>query len=388
MNSKLIMLFTAVISASTVAVAVNAPRTPHAIPSLEGERTQASVSKRGDTGRLTREALAQQQAAVSTRSSIFTIENVTAPRVDLPITGDRARIAVASDTDRDLDVRLDGPAGVELATTSFGRTGPSDASNQKVVVQGRGDVGRGALLVSDERAIVPGTYALTIRRSNSPVQIYVNDVGGPELILRLSETACDDRQPVTLNAELRDGRGPLTGADITARIGTEDCIRLVETAPGNYSATIVPSEFDLNGTARVSVRAEGRTRDGLRLLRNGDVDLITARAHAEVVEVSREELTETDLVVPIRIRVTAPGRFHARANLLGLDGDPIAWAQDARDLPIGEHVLTLRFDRTALGEHGSDFELSNLRVMDVTAIPGITVPGTTANPRLVYVSGR
>jgi hypothetical protein len=377
MNSKLVMLIAAVISASTVAVAVNAPRTPRSIPALEAERTQTGTSKRGDTGRLTREALAQQQAAVSTRSSIFTIENVTAARIDLPITGSRARIAVASNVDRDLDVRLDGPAGVELSTTAFGRTGPAEEGGQDKVVPGRGDAGRGALVVTDERAIAPGTYSLTIRRSTSPVHVYVNDAGGPELILRLSETACDDRQPVTLHAELRDARGPLTGARMTAGIGTDVPLPLVEGAPGSYSVSIVPSDLGLSGIVRFSVRAEGTTREGLRLVRDGDVDLIVGRARAEVLETGRQELTETDLVVPVRIRVSTPGRFHARANLLGPGGEPIAWAQDARDLPTGEHTLTLRFDRSLAGEYGSGVTLSNLRVVDATTMPGVTVPDTS-----------
>jgi hypothetical protein len=298
---------------------------------------------------------------------------VQANNLSLPITGERAKIAFFSASDNQLDVQVSDPTGnaLPLAPQSLNNEISNEVSK---VMAGRSNRPEdGVLLLSDRPLTTPGQYAVNVRQSKSPIDIIVNDEGGPELNLWLSDDGRDSSQSVTLYAKLADGQSNILGAQLKAKLrGAKDrSITLTENEPGIYSATLNTAK--LSGISTFIVEAKGNTARGFQLLRHGSIDLISGQAHAQLLGIGKEELNDTDLVVEVKINVTAPGRYYVRGNLLGSNDEPIAWAQDAREFTAGPQTLTLRFARELINQSGisAGFKLADVELMNTTDMPGI-----------------
>ena len=361
---------------STVPGADSAP--VRAIPAIEAERRAAApATTRTDTGALTPEMLAASRGAVTTRSKNFVLEGLGAGRAELPIAGARARVAVFSATDAGLDARLAGPDGAEVALTPFSRDDLADRDELSKVVAGRGEPGEGTLLLSRDERLAPGRYTLDVRGAAQPVDVVVRDEGGPELVLSMPETGFDRRRPVTIRASLVEGGAPIAGARLVARArGAKGRgVRFAEVEPGRYEATIPAAR--LASMATFVVEARATTAAGLAVLRHGTIGTLTGDARADLVAAAPAVWTESDVAVAVEVEVAAAGRYYVRGNLVGAGGEPVAWAQDARELSPGRHTLTLRFARETVERAGeSDLVLSDVFLMNVTEAPGVKAPTT------------
>ncbi|MEW6729978.1 MAG: hypothetical protein AB1489_01455 [Acidobacteriota bacterium] len=347
-----------------------------AIPELEAARLTRESNTRSDTGRLTPEALKQAQEIVSSRSTFFVMENVKANTVTLPITSERAKIAVFSPTDGSLDIQLSDPQGNELPVVPHSRNSSVEQDEISKLVRGRGNPADGVLLISDRKQTIPGEYTLNVRQASSPIDIIVNDEGGLELNVWFSDNGLDNNQSTTLNAKLMDGEAIVTGAKVNARVrGFDKKLAFTESAPGLYSATIDTTKYD--GMVNFIIEAKGNRASGSRFLRHGNIELITGQSHAKLLGIGKEQLTETDLTVDVQIQVTAAGRYYLRGNLLSSTDEPIAWAQDARELTPGRHTLTLHFARQVIEQSGqtAGFKVSDIELMNTTVVPAIKATG-------------
>ncbi len=343
------------------------------IPQLETERLAKETSfNRTDTGRLTPEALNQESETIKTHSTIFVMEGVQSNSITLPITGDRAKIGVFSAQDGSLDIQLSDPSGGDIPVVPHSRDSQISSNEMSQVVMGRGGVKDGVLFITDRKQMTPGNYIVNVRQSNAPVDIIVNDEGGPELNVWLSNNGRDSKKGVTIYAELKDGESSMLNAQLVARVkGTDTKITLTETTPGVYSTNFNTAKFEELQT--LIIEAKGRTTQGLDLLRSGSIDVIAGKSNAKLLGVGQETLTDSDLVVEVNVKVTAPGRYYVRGNILGNAGEPIAWAQDAQELTAGNHTLTLKFAKEILNQSGftSGFKLSGVELMNTTNMPGI-----------------
>jgi hypothetical protein len=334
------------------------------IPSLEAERLASTPGlDRTDTGALTAEMAAAARGAVTTRSKNFVLEGVPAGRVKLALAGEGARVAVFSSTDTALDARLVSPAGAEVSLAPFSRNDLVEPGATSKIVEGRN--GDGLLLVSREDRLAPGVYTLEV---SSKVDVVVRDENGPELVLSAPETGFDRRRPVTIQARF------VPGARVVASVrGAKGrAFRLAETEPGLYQATIPATK--LGAMADFVVEARGTTASGLKVVRHGTIGTHTGDAHADLVAAAPAVWTDTDLTYEVEVAVEAAGRYYVRGNLVGPGGEPIAWAQEARDLAPGRHTLTLRFARELVTR--PDARLSDVFLMNVTEAPGVKAPTT------------
>lgn len=347
--------------------------TPQSLPVLETERLAREPGiKRDDTGRLTAEAMSMEHETISTRSTLFVMENVKESNVNLPITGDRAKIGVFSPTDGNLDIRIQDATGNDVPVKPHARNLDDQDSLSRVTV-GRGNPNDGSLLVSDRTQLNPGLYKLNILQSRTPVDIIVNDQGGPELNIWLAGNGRDSGKGTTVYAKLVDATGNISGAKLVVKVkgAKGSSIQMSETEPGIYSAVVDNNKFA--GINTLLVEAKGNTKQGLNLVRNGSIDIISGKANAKLMGIVNEELTETDLVVTVNVKVTANGRYYLRGNLLGSNNEPIAWAQDAQQLTPGKHTLSLRFARELINQSGfnTGLKVSDVELMNTTEMPGI-----------------
>lgn len=344
-----------------------------AIPQLETERLAKETSiNRGDTGRLTPEAFDQEMQMLKTSTTMFVIEGVKSNNVSLPITGERAKVGVFSAQDGSLEIQLSDSKGRDIPVVPHTRNSQIPSHEMSQVVMGRGGVKDGVLLVTDRKQMVPGTYEIKVRQTKAPFDVIVNDEGGPRLNIWLDDNGRESKKGVTVFAEIKDGETSLFGAQLAAKIkGTETKINLLETTPGVYSANLNTSK--LEGIQTLIVEAKGKTTQGLDLLRNGSIDVIAGKSNAKILGVGQETLTDSDLVVEVNVKVTAPGRYYVRGNILSNADEPIAWAQDAKELTPGNHTLTLKFSREVLNQSGfsGGFKLSGVELMNTTNMPGI-----------------
>jgi hypothetical protein len=346
------------------------------IPEMEAERLSRVTINRDDTGRLTTEALVQEREPISTHSKLFVMESVKASSVKLPITGEQAKILFFSPSDGNLDVELIDPVGnyVNLVPHSRNKSGESEEFSNLVL--GRGNPIDGVMLLADQKQMSPGIYMANVRQSKQPIDIIVNDEGGPELNLSMAENGFDSTIPVTIYARLDDSGSPISGAKLSAKVRGMDSKRFKfeETAPGVYSVKINPSKLDKMTT--FIVEASGNTAAGLQFLRHGSIEAITGKSNANLIGVWKEELNKENLVVEVKVQVSVQGRYYMRGNLLGPTDEPIAWAQDAQELSPGQHTMTLRFARELINQSGQNrgFKLTDVQLMNTSEMPGVKAP--------------
>src|SRR5262249_16853421 len=166
----------------------------------------------------------------------------------LPVTSERAKISFFSPTDGELDVQLVDPSGNDLSVVPHVRNSSAGSDIFSNITIGRGNLQDGVLLTSDKDKIVPGLYLANIRQSKTPVDIIVNDEGGPEMNVWLGENGIDNSQPITLFAKIidTDGKSMISGAQLSAKMrGSKGKgIDLFENEPDIYSAKIEASKID------------------------------------------------------------------------------------------------------------------------------------------------
>ncbi|MFQ3581257.1 MAG: hypothetical protein SNJ67_10290 [Chloracidobacterium sp.] len=334
-----------------------------------------------DCGVLTKADLALSSSLEETFSSRYVIEGATGD-VLLPVTGEKACIGVFVD---------DETAKATLLTPNGGRVPTQDVprdtdlgtalSRQTEAVDGK--------VEATPRDFVsqPGYYRLRIEEtagarrkregmSGAPrATVVVND--NARLILRtwLTDNLIDARQTTEIHAQVLDGEQPVEKVKATARIyhenGTLVLTReMTALGSGDFGLKIRPTQLGRFG--KVIIDAEGVTAGGLAFKRTGLLEIASGVAGGRLMRIVGERMTEQGLELDMEYIVTRSGRFHARANLVTVDGDPVAWAQAAAEAAVGRHVLTLRFDRRLLP--AGKLVLRDVELTDVTEFPGVKSP--------------
>ncbi|MBL8148701.1 MAG: hypothetical protein JNN15_02110 [Blastocatellia bacterium] len=346
------------------------------IPELEAERLAKQPIDRTDTGRLTKETLVKETEIVTTRSSFYVLEQVEASSVTLPVTSEKAKIAVLSETDASLDVAITDPNGSDLKVNPYSKNESISDNEMSKLVNGRGR--KGVMFINEKQKMLPGNYLLNVKQGSGTIDILVNDEGGPVMTVWTSENGVDKDQPITVYARLSDDAGYVTGAQLKIKIKGDKGkkrVQMFESEPGLYSAKVNTSKLDTITT--FIVEANGHTKSGLQLARTGSIEVISGKSNARLLGVVKEELTATDLNVEVSVEVSATGRYYLKGNLLTSNGEPIAWAQDAKELSPGSHILTLHFAKELINQSGekAGFKLSDVELMNTTEMPGIKAKG-------------
>lgn len=126
----------------------------------------------------------------------------------------------------------------------------------------------------------------------------------------------------------------------------------------------VPALAESFGVRVTATTAAGETLD----VTGG---FLVSRPHARLTGRYRDRLAGGDLVIDAEVEVAEAGRFHLAGTLAAIDGEPVAWAQAAAELPPGRHWLPLTFYGLALRERGvaGPYRLSSLAFSTTTAMP-------------------
>jgi hypothetical protein len=98
---------------------------------------------------------------------------------------------------------------------------------------------------------------------------------------------------------------------------------------------------------------------------------LVSRPHAALTGRFRDRVVAGDLVVAAEVEVREAGRFHLAGTLASANGEPLAWAQAAAELPAGRHWLDLAFYGLALRERGvaGPYRLASAALSTTTAMP-------------------
>ncbi|MCS7078780.1 MAG: hypothetical protein NZ585_01845 [Chloracidobacterium sp.] len=334
-----------------------------------------------DCGRLTPQELALSSAREETFSTRYVLEGVTG-EATLPVTGKHACIGVFVE-DETAKTTLLAPNGMRVPTELVPRDMDlgTALSRQEVAADGKVEA------TPRHLTTVPGLYRLRIEKAGGKrlreggttaaprTTVVVNDNNHLVLHTWLTDNMVDVRRATEIHAQVRDGERPVENVKATARIYHENGTLVLTremTALGNgdFGLKIRPTQLGRFG--KVIVDAEGVTADGLQFKRTGLLEIASGVAGGRLMRVVGERLTDRALEVDLEYVVVRAGRFHARANLVTADGEPVAWAQAAAEAAVGRHVLTLRFDRKFLTP--GKLVLRDIELTDVTEFPGVKSP--------------
>ncbi|MGQ9897774.1 MAG: DUF4785 family immunoglobulin-like domain-containing protein [Acidobacteriota bacterium] len=331
-----------------------------------------------DCGVLTPDALVLSSSRTETFSTRYVLEGVTG-EVSLPITSSQAHIGVFVEDDM-AQATLLTPGGDRVPTQLIPRDiDPGTAlSRVEGVPQGKMEATPRGL------ATQPGLYRLRIEsqgrdreaKSAAPrATVVVNDDNDLVLHAWLTDNLVDARQTTEIHAQVREGGKPVEKVRATARIYHENGTLVLERAltvlgDGDVGLKIRPLQLGRFG--KVILDVEGVTPVGLPFKRTGLLEIASGVAGGRLLRVVDERLTDQGLEIDLEFVVTRAGRFHAYANLVTVDGKPVAWAQAAAEAAVGRHILTLRFDRRLLAP--GKLILRDLELTDVTEFPGVKSP--------------
>ncbi len=351
------------------------------IPSISKMAPAELAPARGDGGRLDQNDLQLSRSREETTSTRYVMTDVTAAEVSLPVTSSAAQIGVFTG-DASAPVELVSPNGASVATRPIDADSDIATNSAKMATMPRGKMEA----TLRETPTQPGVYKLRIGGGNAkaagatktPVSVVVND--NNDLVMRswLSANQVDSSEFTEIHAQVLDGKNAVREAKVTASIFNEKG-SLVRTIPlralkdgnGEFGVSIRPAQ--LGRTATIILNAAGTTPDGREFRRTGNLELISGTAGVRFGGITGESVTDANLEVTVAVEVQAAGRFHVRANLVSADGQPLAWAQDAAQLPPGPGKLTLRFDRNLLPK-GKTFSVRDIELTNVTEMPGVKAP--------------
>ncbi len=331
-----------------------------------------------DCGRLTPEDLALSSSRTETVSTRYVLEGVTGETL-LPVTGEKACIGIFVEDEASATTLLT-PSGLRVPTQLVPRdTDPGVAlSRADEAVPGKVEA------TPRNLATTPGLYRLRIeeasgasgrREGKRGATVIVNDNNSLALHVWLTDNLVDARQTTEIHAQARDGEKPLEKVKATARIYHENGAlvltrEMTSLGNGDFGLKIRPTQLGRFG--KVIIDAEGVTDQGLQFRRVGLLEIASGVAGGRLMRIAGERLTEQGLEIDLEYVVTRSGRFHARANLVTPDGQPVAWAQAAAEAATGRQILTLRFDRNLLVS--GKLMLRDIELTDVTEFPGVKSP--------------
>lgn len=345
---------------------------PVSIPALEAKAPKRSV--RGNTGRLTAEEFKKAHEAVRTHSTRYVLNDVTDANLSIPVTSTSAVIGVFSQDGTSVELRS--PNGSVMALQAvepdFGDVNSRAARKANV----------GKFVATPLQSITEaGTYTLK-NGGKAPITVAVNDNNDLVMNAWLSSNSVIEGSDVELRVKIQQGDSLEAAESIEARLYDQDStddkelskVKLVQDKDGTYLATI--NTKGLGHFTNIVIDASGVTKSSLVYRRTGMVELIAGKCNGSIDGVLNEKLTKTDLEIYVGVVAKAEGRYYIHANLVTEDGEPIAWAQDARELRRGVDTFVLQFDRSLLPE-GKKFVVRDLELTDVSEMPG------TKNPKVI-----
>ncbi len=355
------------------------PATDHPAP-VSALTTTTLEAAAGDCGRLTRQELALSSSREETVSTRYVLEGVTG-EVTLPVTGDKACIGVFV-ADQTAKTTLLAPNGLRVPTELI----PRDMDPGTTSFQQDGAAAGKVEATPRHLPTIPGIYRLRIEetagqdRRNTPAAaprttVIVNDNNDLVLHTWLTDNLVDVRQTTEIHAQVRDGEQPVDKVTVTARIYHENGTLVLrrEMTPlgqGDFGLKIRPLQLGRFG--KVVLDAEGVTAGGRPFRRTGLLEIAGGVAGCRLMRVVGERLTDKALEIDLEYVVVRAGRFHARANLVTAEGEPVAWAQAAAEAALGRHCITLRFARHLLTP--GKLVLRDIELTDVTEFPGVKSP--------------
>lgn len=219
----------------------------------------------------------------------------------------------------------------------------------------------------------PARYQLDL---DAPATVVVAE---PDSTVTLSTFAAplsrQPGQPITLQAELRDGDAPIAGATVSARLAaprggrTFDAVTLVHRGNGVYSATLADLPNNAPGTWEVRFDAEGATPNGTRFARTGSGELVAERGAARLGAIKTEVVGDV-LRVSLDADVKLAGAYRLDVIIADRSRNAVAWAEGRRDLATGATKLEIDIPLADLGgvnpaELFYDVRLLGLDVMGV-----------------------
>lgn len=199
-------------------------------------------------------------------------------------------------------------------------------------------------------------------QAGEPVELFVAVTG-----LERGRTA-----GTTVTGEVLDSQGNFVRA-VTYR---DDGRGVDERAhDGTFSARFRMPESaapELAESFLVKVRAT--KPDGEVLLASGG--FLYADPHARLTGDVSHGVRDGDLVLSVEVEVERPGRYHLAGTLTDMQGEPVAWAQTARQLEAGTHRLELPYYGLIFHDRGvaGPFRIASLGLSNVSAMPNAMAP--------------
>jgi len=103
---------------------------------------------------------------------------------------------------------------------------------------------------------------------------------------------------------------------------------------------------------------------------------LVSNPHAHLTGAVDHRIADGDLVLSVEVEVDRPGRFHLAGTLTSMKGEPVAWAQTARELDAGTHKLELSYHGLIFHDRGvaGPFRVASLALSNTSGMPNALAP--------------
>jgi hypothetical protein len=187
----------------------------------------------------------------------------------------------------------------------------------------------------------------------------------PTLVVFPDQVSFEHPDPIVLYAFLRSGEARVPAQSMKgeildalgrslARLEYNDAGLGADREAGDLVYTARLPGADSGGLAGGAylVRVRAQSADGEQ--RTGSTGFLYSRPDAQLTGRYADTVSAGNLEVRAEVEVQAAGRFHLEGTLYTQGGAPLAWAQNALNLPPGMHWIALSFFGLILRERGED----------------------------------
>ncbi|MES2822098.1 MAG: hypothetical protein V4732_00755 [Pseudomonadota bacterium] len=129
--------------------------------------------------------------------------------------------------------------------------------------------------------------------------------------------------------------------------------------------TKLSAESDWDGPLRIEI--EFKSGGQAQIVQTG---FEYSQPVAKIMGVGATSIESTDLIIPVKVKVTVAGHYRLRANLFTADRQPIAVLTASSPLAKGESELKLRAYKAVLKGNSSPLLLNTFQLENRSAAPG------------------
>lgn len=289
-----------------------------------------------------------------------------------------------------LDNRVLTPSQAPSPTTPI--VSSAESSDEKSMAQSTPSFRQAAEDHYRQMARYPDTSA-PIESANDPVlqkaQVTPTKVVGPpeapaELSLYPRDVFFESPNAIVLYARYSPGPNQISPSQLTGKVFKQDHTEIATAQFHDDGTNGDATAGDQLFTATINFPAD-RTGDYLGLhtvvveAGAGPWAPLVATAYyhygdpgARLTGTYSDQIVNGDLEINADVEIAGTGRYHLEASLYTEDGRPIAWAQNAMELPPGRHRIPLLFHGLIFSEKAANgpFLLKYVSLSNTTQFPG------------------